>query len=244
MRYVIYTRVSKHTQTVQNQLLDCKKYVYSVMTKKDEIIEFNEPDSSTQKPMASRKKLQEMMSFLREGDTLIVWKVDRLARDKQELINIYCDIRKKGVQIVGLQDPLLNEELICVYAFIACTERSNIQKRTHSGLNRKRANGERVGGTWFGYKLDETKLSPHKDAKSEGKPYLLIPNEEESEAVSLMCDLHQEGKSFGEIALELEKKGYKNRKGNPIHKMTVYRVLQRQQTQNQAPTELAFALSP
>jgi DNA invertase Pin-like site-specific DNA recombinase len=242
MRYIIYTRVSTNKQTVENQLHVCREYVYKIKEKGDEVIEFSEPDKSTMKPMKQRKKLIAMLNTIRKGDQLIVYKVDRLARDKQELINIYCDIRKMGVSIIGLRDPSLNEESICIYAFVACTERKNTQERTKDGLNRKRANGEKVGTTWYGYKVDETKLQEtRKEAHSYGKPYLLLPEEEEQKQVNLMIKMHELGASYGEIALLLASKGFRNRKGNPVHKSTVYRVLKRLGIQNQAPTDSAYA---
>lgn len=228
MRYVIYTRVSTNKQTVENQLKECREYVYKLTQKGDEVLEFSEPDTSSRKPMKQRRKLLEMMARLRHGDQLIVYKVDRLARDKQELINIYCDIRKKGVEVVGLHDPSLNEESICIYAFMACSERKNIQERTKSGLNRKRANGERVGSTIYGFKLDETKLQITKtEARSYNKPFILVPNEKEAQQVQIMIDLYSQGKSFSEISNELEARGFRNRAGNPVHKMSVYRILKR-----------------
>lgn len=235
MRYIIYTRVSTNKQTVENQLHDCRKYVYDKKKKGDEVVEFAEPDTSTFKPMENRKKLMEMMEYLRSGDELVVWKVDRLARDKQELINIYCDIRKKGVHITGLNDPSLNEESICIYAFIACSERKNIQERTKCGLARKRANGERVGTTLYGYKLDENKLSTHFGAKSHGKPYLLLLDEVEQRNIKIVKELHDKGLSFQEIADQANLLGCRNRAGNPFQKMTVWRILDREQKRNPAP---------
>lgn len=242
MRYIIYTRVSTNKQTVENQLKECREYVYKITQKGDEVIEFSEPDSSTKKPMKNRKKLIEMISKLRKGDQLVVYKVDRLARDKQELINIYCDIKKMGVEIFGIKDPSLNDETILMYAMIASHERKNIIDRTISGLNRKRANGERVGATWYGYKLDETKIQNTKqEAHSYQKPYILIQDNREAEQVELMVRLHREGCSYGEIATELDAKGHKNREGNPVHKSTVYRILKRLEKQNPTPKELVFA---
>jgi DNA invertase Pin-like site-specific DNA recombinase len=226
---------------VENQLKECREYVYKLTQKGDEVVEYCEPETSTFKPMRNRKKLVEMMSRLRQGDLLVVYKVDRLARDKQELINIYCDIRKKGVDIYGLYDPSLNEESICIYAFMACTERKNIQVRTLSGMNRKRANGERVGGTLYGYSLDETKLQMLRvEAHSYNKPYLLIPNEAERAQVNLMVEWHNQGLSYGQIACELDAKGFRNRKGNPVHKMTVYRILKRLGKLNPTPRAEVF----
>jgi DNA invertase Pin-like site-specific DNA recombinase len=212
---------------VENQIRECREYVYKIAQKGDEVIEFSEPDSSTKKPMAHRKKLIEMMARLRKDDQLVVYKVDRLARDKQELVNIYCNISKIGVEIVGLKDPSLSDDTILMYAMIAYAERKNIQQRTVSGLNRKKSNMERVGTTWYGYRLDESQLNDRQGAKSEGKPYKLLEDEAESKQVALMVDWLAAGYSYGQIAHELSAKGFQNRKGNPVEKSTVYRVLRR-----------------
>lgn len=242
MRYIIYTRVSTNKQTVENQLKECREYVYKLTHKGDEVIEFAEPDSSTKKPMRNRKKLIEMIEKVRPGDKLIVYKVDRLARDPQELINIYCNMVDKGVEVYGLYDPALDRQTICIYAFMAASERNNVQVRTRSALNRKRANGERVGGTWYGYSLDQSKLqTARENAHSYNKPYILVPEEHEQSQVNLMVEMHRQGASYGEIVSELETRGFRNRKGNPVHKSTVWRVLKRLEKQNPAPKELAYA---
>lgn len=244
MRYIIYTRVSSNKQTVENQLHECRQYVYRLRQKGDEIIEFSEPDKSTQKPMAQRKKLMEMLSKIRKGDQLVVYKVDRLARDKQELVNIYCNIKKMGVEIFGIKDPSLNDDTILMYAMIASHERTNIQQRTKSGLERKRANGEKVGGNRYGYSVDQTQLQTQRETvHSFNKPYLVIPEPIEAQQVALMAQLHREGHSYGEIERVLEEKGFRNRKGNPVHKSTVYRVLKRLNNENQAPQASEFAMS-
>lgn len=228
MRYIIYTRVSTNKQTVENQLHSCREYVYKLKDDGDKIIEFSEPDKSTMLPMKRRRKLIEMMDSLHAGDTLVVYKVDRLARDPQELINIYCNIVDKGINVRGVADPHLDKGSICIYAFIAYQERKNIQERTRNGLERKRANGEMVGGLRYGYRLDETKLQEYRDnVHSYGKPYLLLEEEREQEQVKIMVEMSREGASYGEIAQALRDRGYVNRKGKPVHKSTVFRVLRR-----------------
>lgn len=240
MRYIIYTRVSKNRQTVENQLKECREYVYKITQKGDEVIEFSEPDTSTRKPMLKRKKLMEMMAKLRSGDQLVVYKVDRLARDPQELINIYCDIRRAGIDIYGLHDPNLTTETICIYAFIAASERKNTQIRTVSALNLKKANMERVGATWYGYRLDETQLSTRESAKSYGKPYRLLPNDDEQKNLGTMIELCSQGLSCQDITNELARRGVVNRAGNPFQKMSVYRILMRMGKIQRSPKALAI----
>lgn len=237
MRYIIFSRVSTDMQKVENQIKECRLYIEQYKKEGDEIYQFSEPETSSRIPVEERKVLQEMLAFLKKGDTLIVYKLDRLARKGRDLVVMYDDLTNKGVTICSIQEPTADEEYVHIIAFIAMKERTNIRVRTISGLNRKKADMERVGTTWYGYKLDETKLSPYKNAKSFGKPYLLIPNEEEQRAIQLMVECQARGMSYQDIANVLESKGYKNRKGNPFHKMSVYQILSRQKKRHQAPMD-------
>lgn len=241
MRYIIYTRVSSKKQTIENQVKECRDYINSKMKEGDEIIEFSEPDKSTRKPMEKREKLVQMMKSLKKDDILVIYKVDRLARDPQELINIYFDIRKKGVHVHGLKDANVDDQNICIYAFIACTERENIRVRTISGLERKKSNMERVGATWYGYRLDETKICEREGAKSEGKPYILLKDESEQEALKLMMKYHAEGLSYQQIADILKDNGHKNRNGNAFQKMSIYRIVQREANRSRVLDKKAAA---
>lgn len=227
-RYIIYTRVSTKKQTVENQLFDCRNYVNQIKDPQDQVIEFCEPDKSTMLPLERRHRLMAMLKTLRQGDNLIVYKVDRLARHPQELINIYFKIVKDlKVNLISIRDQHINDQNICIYAFIASSERDSIQKRTADGLKRKKENRERVGSTLYGFKLDKTKLQTREHVPSTGKPYLLIPDEEESKQVDLMITLYNKGYSYSQIAEELKERGFMNRKGNPIHKKSVWKILDR-----------------
>lgn len=242
MRYVVFSRVSTKLQTVDNQIKECLEYVESKRQQGDEIIQFDEPETSSRIPMDERVKLKEMLESVKKGDTLVIYKLDRLARDGEELVYIYrSKLIKKGVNVVSLYEPHIDNANIHIYAFLGETERNNIRVRTTSGLKRKQANMEKVGTVWYGYKTDETKLQLHKEnTHSYGKPYLLIPEETEQRGLALMIDWHKQGMSYQEIADALDSKGYKNRKGKPFQKMSVYRILQRQETQCPTPKELAF----
>lgn len=241
MRYIIFSRVSTNMQKVENQVRECLDFVHQRKKEGDEIIQFAEPDTSSRIHADDRIVLQDMIKFAKKGDVLVIYKLDRLARDGQQLVNIYCNLLNAGVEVYSIYEPSADKKYVHISAMVAMTERENIALRTVSGLNRKKANMERVGTTWYGYKLDETKLSPYKNAKSFGKPYLLIPNEEEQRAIQLMMECQARGMSYQDIANVLESKGYKNRKGNPFHKMSVHQILSRQKKQHQAPRDLVCA---
>lgn len=239
MRYVIFSRVSTSMQTTENQIWECRNYVNSVKKPGDEVIEFDEPETSTRLKPDKRPILKSMREFVKKGDTLVVYKMNRLARDSEELIVIYNDLLRKNVNVFSINEPKLDKSIICVFAMVAEMERESIRKTTITGLKRKQAMMEKVGTTWYGYREDPTKIQKRKKVRSTGKPYLLIPEKKEQEQVNLMVEWHGQGMSYGEIANELESRGYTNRKGNPVQKMTVYRVLQRLKTQCLAPMEIA-----
>jgi putative DNA-invertase from lambdoid prophage Rac len=241
MRYIIFSRVSTGDQKVANQMKECRLYVESKLKPKDELIEFEEPATSTRIPMEDREVLQEMLETVRKGDTVVVYLVDRLARDVQELVNIYFQItRDQKAKLHSLGQGEITDTWIGMYATFASMERKLIRERTITGLNRKKADMEQVGTAWYGYKADPTRLQMENDrARSFGRPYLLIPAPEEQENLRVMKALKAKGLSYGEIEKEMARSGCKNRKGSHFQKTSIFRILKREEKRNQAPMELA-----
>ncbi len=236
MRYIIYARVSTNLQDTDTQLQECLTYVESVKQPGDEVIRFDEPETSSRIGMDERVQLQEMLKFVKPGDCLVIYKLDRLARDGEELVFIYrSKLIKKGVKVVSLYEPHIDKANIHIYAFLAETERENVSLRTKSALKAKQNRMEKVGATWYGFRTkdDEPQLTRER-ARSFKKPYKLIPDDRELEAVQLMIELDKQLLSYQAIADELSAQGFLNRAGKPIHKMSVYRVLQNQGRYSQA----------
>lgn len=227
MRYIIFGRVSTADQKVENQMKECRLYCRSQMKEGDEIIEYQEPETSSRIPIADRLVMQKMLAELKKGDTLVVYKLDRLARDKQELVNVYLDlVNKRKVKIYSIHEPMADEEWILIIALIASKERENVRIRTKSALNRKKADGERVGGTIYGYRLDEANLQlKDQRARSYGKPYKLIPDEEEQRVIAEIKRMRDEGLSFRQILKQLDVMGIRNRKGKKFHLNSLCRIL-------------------
>jgi len=243
MRYVIFTRVSDIKQTTLNQTWECKKHLSAIQKQEDEVIEFNEPETSTRLKPAKRPILMAMLKFVQKGDTLVVYKMNRLARDSEEMVVIYNDLLRKGVIVYSIQEPKLDKSIIHVFAMVAEMERESIRTTTISGLKRKQANMEKVGTAWYGYSTDKTKLQERPQVRSTGKPYLLVPKTSEQEQIEIMINMHQSGCSYGEIVQTLAEKGYKNRAGNPVQKMTVYRILKRLGKLRLTPKAILASLS-
>lgn len=85
-----------------------------------------------------RPELDEMLKQLREGDVVIVWKVDRLARSIKDAIEIVEVIEKADAQIKSLTEPFdtttpMGDFLFKMNTIYAELERSMIRERTSYG---------------------------------------------------------------------------------------------------------------
>ncbi len=235
MRYIIFSRVSSNLQLDESQLFMCRQYVNKIKKAHDEVIEFNEPPTSTRLKMDKRPVLKAMLEFLKPGDNLVVFCLTRLARKGTEVVKIYEEqITEKKVILHSLGQPKVDKNFIHVYAMIGEMARDTISNNTKAGLRSKQAQMHKVGTCWYGYKTDDTKIQTQRErCHSYGKPYLLIPEEKEAQQVAIMTELFHQGKSYGEIVNELYDLGHRNREGNKLHKSTVFRVLKRLKSPNQ-----------
>jgi len=97
-----------------------------------------------------RPELKKALDMLREGDTFIVYKLDRLARSTLKLIETLDLLNKKGVEFISLSDSIdtstaTGKAMFGMMAVFAEFERSIIRERTVAGLKAARARG-RMGG--------------------------------------------------------------------------------------------------
>lgn len=97
-----------------------------------------------------RPILTEALDYMREGDTLIVWKLDRLARSLSQLIGTVETLRGRGVELRSLTETIdttttAGRLTFSLFGALAEFERDVIRDRTKAGLNAARARG-RVGG--------------------------------------------------------------------------------------------------
>jgi DNA invertase Pin-like site-specific DNA recombinase len=98
----------------------------------------------------NRPGLEEALSYIREGDTLVVWKLDRLGRSLQDLIKIINDLQKRGIGFRSLQENMDTTTsggklIFHIFGALAEFERDIIRERTTAGLRAARARG-RLGG--------------------------------------------------------------------------------------------------
>ena len=97
-----------------------------------------------------RPVLQAMLTHLREGDVLMIWKLDRLGRSLRHLIEVVTDLAQRGIGFKSLQENLdtttsSGKLVFHMFGALAEFERDLIRERTHAGLVAARARG-RLGG--------------------------------------------------------------------------------------------------
>lgn len=97
-----------------------------------------------------RKGLSEALEFARAGDTLVVWKLDRLGRSLKHLIETVNQLHEKGVGFASLQENIDTTTsggklIFHVFGALAEFERELIRERTQAGLRAARTRGKRGG---------------------------------------------------------------------------------------------------
>ena len=100
---------------------------------------------------ASRPGLDACIAALEPGDTLVVWRLDRLGRSMPHLVGLVEDLLGKGIGFRSLQDGAIDtttasgELMFNIFSSLAQFERRLIQERTQAGLAAARTRG-RLGG--------------------------------------------------------------------------------------------------
>jgi DNA invertase Pin-like site-specific DNA recombinase len=97
-----------------------------------------------------RPVLDEIIRNLREGDTVVIWKLDRLGRNLAHLIHLTTVLLEKKVGLISLNDPIdtttsQGRLIFGIFASLAEFERELIRERTSAGLVSARARGRNGG---------------------------------------------------------------------------------------------------
>ena len=98
-----------------------------------------------------RKGLDELLTRLKKGDVLFVWKIDRIARSTIHLAQLMEEFNTKGINFKSIQEPFLDTSssqgkfIFTMFSAISQLERDIIIERTNAGLESAKLRG-RVGG--------------------------------------------------------------------------------------------------
>lgn len=122
---------------------------------------------------ASRPGFDKCLALLREGDTLVVAKLDRLGRSLANLVQLFQELGEQGIGVRVLDNPMLSTDrnkgqaklMLGIFGTLAEYERDLLRERTNVGLASARARG-RVGGR--PQLLDSPKVARAKELHSAG----------------------------------------------------------------------------
>ena len=98
----------------------------------------------------NRPGLEQALEFARDGDMIVVWRLDRLSRSLRDLIDTVAMLKGRGVQLKSLKESIdtsssSGQLIFHLFGALAEFERNLIKERTQAGLEAARARGRRGG---------------------------------------------------------------------------------------------------
>lgn len=218
-RAVAYLRVSTDDQALGPEAQRASIRAWAQREGVELVGEFSDLGVSGAAALDRRPGLLAAVDALERGDLLVVAKRCRLTRDPVAGAMVERLVDRAGGRIVAADgvgegdgpEALLLRRMVDAFAEY---ERALIRGRTRAALAVKAARGERVGGVPYG-----------RQVAADGRT--LEANEAEAELVSIVLDLRAAGLSYAAVAAELEKRGFRTRKGGRIAPTQVTRICER-----------------
>jgi DNA invertase Pin-like site-specific DNA recombinase len=218
-KYVLYFRVSTKKQGESGLGLEAQRaYIDYFYLDKPILAEFT--DIRSGKTITKRPELQKAIALCKkEQATLVVAKVDRLSRNTEDALYIY---RQLDERLESCDIPNLDKFTLTLFMAIADRERMLISIRTQQAVEARRVRvGEwRVGGP-------NTRKAAAGLLGAKLSKEMAEDNENSRRASALIKMLRSGGKSFEEIANQLNEAGFKTPRGTEFRRMQVQRLYQR-----------------
>ncbi|OQR48827.1 multiple promoter invertase [Klebsiella oxytoca] len=139
-----YVRVSTTDQNVENQKQQIADAGYSVTRW------FSDEAVSGAVKAGERPGFGELLSYVREGDTLIVIAIDRLGRNTIDVLSTVEMLQTKGVKVVSLREEFdlstpVGKAMLTMMAGLASLEKDLIAERRTAGIKRAQSEGKHCG---------------------------------------------------------------------------------------------------
>ena len=164
MTTVGYLRVSTDEQDLLKQEHLLLKYAQQHQMQVDRFIRV---EVSTRKSLRERR-IEELLSILSSGDTLIVAELSRLGRNMFQTLDLINKMSEMGIKLIFVRQPELSTTrshaklLLAIYSYFAEAERDFISMRTKQGMATARAQGKHVGRP-KGSRDKNRALDPHRE---------------------------------------------------------------------------------
>jgi len=211
---VIYARFSSHgqnEQTIEGQIRVCKEYAEKQGLSVVRIYDGDKAKSAS-KETDKRKELHRMFADAETGNFqyIIVYKLDRFARNRNESRIFKSELAKHGVRVLSATEHITDDEGGELYEMILEWNdekySQRLSKRVRDGIDTSVANGTFCGGTLiYGYKI---RLEPI-GSKERYIKYVEI-NDEPAALIRYVFKQYADGVSKENIAADLNKKGHRH----------------------------------
>jgi DNA invertase Pin-like site-specific DNA recombinase len=220
MRAIGYVRVSTDKQADRGVSLEAQTEKIKAMAVvqsadlAEVIVDAGESAKSLDRP--GMERLLTMVDA-RAVDVVIIAKLDRLTRSVKDLAELLERFTRRGVSLVSVAESLdtgtaAGRLVLNIMTAVSQWEREAIGERTRDAMQHKRANGERVGTIPFGFRMTEDGSRLEQDPA-------------EQDVLARIHELKASGRTLREIADELNRQGYKTRRGTAWRHQYVAGVL-------------------
>ena len=226
----LYTRVSTIEQSEEGYSIDEQERLLRSWAEKNnyEVYKCYSDRGISGKDIKNRPALKELLKDAEEKkfDMVISWKINRISRKLADVLKIVDILEKNDITFKSYSEPFETDTpagkmQFQMMALIGEFERGTIAQNVKMGMCAKAKSGEWCGGRVLGYDL--VPVENQEGAKR--KKNRLTINEKEAEAVRFIFNEYVNGKGYKAITNQLNKLGYKTKKGNDFSVGSIREIL-------------------
>ena len=229
-RLALYTRVSTIEQSEEGYSIDEQERLLRSWAEKNnyEVYKCYSDRGISGKDIKNRPALKELLKDAEEKkfDMVISWKINRISRKLADVLKIVDILEKNDITFKSYSEPFETDTpagkmQFQMMALIGEFERGTIAQNVKMGMCAKAKAGEWCGGRVLGYDLVPVE---NQEGTKRRKTKLTI-NEIEARSVRLIFNEYSNGKGYKAITNQLNKLGYKTKKGNDFSVGSIREIL-------------------
>ena len=229
-RLALYTRVSTIEQSEEGYSIDEQERLLMSWAEKNnyEVYKCYSDRGISGKDIKNRPALKELLKDAEEKkfDMVISWKINRISRKLADVLRIVDVLEKNDITFKSYSEPFETDTpagkmQFQMMALIGEFERGTIAQNVKMGMCAKAKAGEWCGGRVLGYDLVPVE---NQEGAKRRKTKLTI-NEIEAMSVRLIFNEYSNGKGYKAITNQLNKLGYKTKKGNDFSVGSIREIL-------------------
>ena len=228
MNVVLYARVSSEKQAEKDLSLPAQlKSLRDYALRKEWTIVHEYVDAAESARSADRPQFQEMIATAKQKDrtfeAILVWKLNRFARNREDSIIFKSLLRKKGIQVISMnekfEDNATGKLMEAIVEAMDEFYSANLAQDTVRGMRENASRGFWNGGREpYGYNVE--KIQVGKNLKNKLK---VVP--QEAELIKRVFAMCLKGNGIKEVSKELNREGLRRRNGKPWNISTISYIL-------------------